>query len=248
MKMFGIALAVFATVFGMVMLSDLSDADTDTTMYKVTLVYNDGTTPDKVIEVAKGGFIPEEELYVASLNFLGWYLDSGCDKPLATLLKITSDTKVYAKWLKMGEEYAITLLDTGMYGVEMHGMVVVEKDKAASEPSAPSKSGYKFAGWYKMETDAETGEDVYVAYDWSKPVTDNISLYASWEKSNGFPTVTIEIVLIVIIAMLLVATYFLRSVKIIALVVFVGVLTGATHFGFIEQLYDMLMDFLNYTH
>ena len=248
MKMFGIALAVFTMVFGAMMLSDPSDADTDTTTYKVTLVYNDGTTPDKVIEVAKGGFIPEEELYVASLNFLGWYLDSGCDKPLAALLKITSDTKVYAKWLKMGEEYAITLLDTGMYGVEMLGMVVVEKDKAASEPSAPSRSGYKFAGWYMMETDAETGEDVYVAYDWSKPVTNNISLYASWEKSNGFPTVTIEIVLVVIIAMLLVTTYFLRSVKIIALVVFVGVLTGATHFGFIEQFYDMLMNFLNYTH
>ena len=48
--------------------------------------------------------------------------------------------------------------------------------KRATEPEAPTKEDYVFAGWY---TDAELTN----AYDFSTPVTQDITLYAKWETA-----------------------------------------------------------------
>ena len=54
----------------------------------------------------------------------------------------------------------------------------VKNGKTAAKPADPTKEGYTFGGWYLGET----------AYDFSTPVTKNITLKAKWtEKSNPAP-------------------------------------------------------------
>lgn len=62
------------------------------------------------------------------------------------------------------------------------GSTVAEQIRAnapATKPSEPTKDGYDFGGWY-------TDEACTAAYDFTKPVTDNITLYAKWEAAPRY--------------------------------------------------------------
>ena len=50
----------------------------------------------------------------------------------------------------------------------------VEKGEKALEPTAPTKDGYKFGGWYVDET-------FKTEFDFDTTITENTTLYASWE-------------------------------------------------------------------
>lgn len=49
----------------------------------------------------------------------------------------------------------------------------------ATKPDDPTSSGYVFAGWY-------TDEACTAAYDFTKPVTDSVTLYAKWEAAPRY--------------------------------------------------------------
>ena len=49
----------------------------------------------------------------------------------------------------------------------------------ATKPDDSTRSGYVFAGWY-------TDEACTAAYDFTQPVTDNITLYAKWEAAPRY--------------------------------------------------------------
>lgn len=51
----------------------------------------------------------------------------------------------------------------------------IRANAAATKPADSTRSGYVFAGWY-------TDEACTAAYDFTQPVTDNITLYAKWTK------------------------------------------------------------------
>ena len=53
----------------------------------------------------------------------------------------------------------------------------VEDGKAAAKPDDPAREGYTFAGWY---SDAECAR----AYDFSTPVSGDVTLYAKWTKDE----------------------------------------------------------------
>ena len=53
----------------------------------------------------------------------------------------------------------------------------VKEGATAVEPTAPTRSGYDFEGWFRNE--ALTSK-----YDFSAPVTTDITLYAAWDKQN----------------------------------------------------------------
>ena len=55
--------------------------------------------------------------------------------------------------------------------------VKAEKNSTITEPAAPEKEGYDFAGWY---TDKELKEK----YDFSSKVTKSFTLYAAWTKKD----------------------------------------------------------------
>ena len=55
----------------------------------------------------------------------------------------------------------------------------IRANAAATKPADPTRSGYGFAGWY-------TDEACTAAYDFTQPVTDNITLYAKWEAAPRY--------------------------------------------------------------
>lgn len=55
--------------------------------------------------------------------------------------------------------------------------VKVTKNKTAQEPTAPTKDGYTFDGWY-------TDKELTKAYDFDKKVTKAITLYAKWTENK----------------------------------------------------------------
>lgn len=59
----------------------------------------------------------------------------------------------------------------------------VEKDKTAKKPAAPTKDGYDFSGWYDAISNGKV-------YDFTKPVTADVTVYAYWNKKGGDTPVT----------------------------------------------------------
>ncbi len=75
-------------------------------------------------------------------------------------------------------------------------VVEVEDGRAVPEPAAPKRDGFEFAGWFTT-VDPETGE-LSDEYDFSKPVTGDLTIYAGWlpeatgEEPGGDEPVTGE--------------------------------------------------------
>ena len=56
-------------------------------------------------------------------------------------------------------------------------------DSLVTEPTVPTKDGYKFKGWY-------SDEECTDAYDFETAVTDDVTLYAKWEEVQTQPEPT----------------------------------------------------------
>lgn len=103
--------------------------------------------------------------------FSGWYKDAECTEDNEWNFgtdTVTGDTTIYAKW----EEVVVLDYDV-IFKVdgETYETQTVTSPAAATVPgSTPTKDGYIFRGWYLG--DAE--------YDFSTPVTSNITLEAKW--------------------------------------------------------------------
>ena len=125
---------------------------------------------------------PSKEGY----EFLGWYLN-GAYFDFQT--EVEGNLTLEAKWKAVVEDtdtnvdkdtneeektdevtkYTVTFESNGGSSVAKQ---TVEKNKTAKEPSAPTKSGYTFKGWYLGST----------KYSFSTKVTKNLTLTAKWEK------------------------------------------------------------------
>jgi len=60
--------------------------------------------------------------------------------------------------------------------------ITVNKNAVATEPTAPTKDGFKFDGWY-------TDKELTTAYDFTAKVTKNFTLYAKWTEVEKEPEV-----------------------------------------------------------
>ena len=87
--------------------------------------------------------------------------------------KVTGDTKLYAKYTI--NTYGVTFNSNG--GSEVASQTL-DYNTTAAEPSEPTRAGYTFAGWQLG------GED----YDFTTPVTDNITLDAVWTANTYYVT------------------------------------------------------------
>lgn len=155
------------------------------TIYNITL-NNDGKT--ETIKAANGKITglpsPSKEGY----NFIGWF--DGSNK-VSVGDTISKDVTLTAKWEKVETKeepktspedetvkYTVTFNSDG--GSSVKKQTVVE-GKKISKPTNPTKSGYTFVSW------TLDGKD----YDFSKPVTKNITLKATWAKKEEVKTYTV---------------------------------------------------------
>ena len=81
---------------------------------------------------------------------------------------MTESITLYAKWTV--NTYTVTFNTDGGSAVDSQ---TVNYNSTATTPTAPTKTGYTFAGWY---TDAGCTN----SYDFLTAVTENITLYAKW--------------------------------------------------------------------
>ncbi len=132
--------------------SELTYTFTPDTLYKVDKVIYNGT--DVTSELSGNTYTAPKLLDNASLSVSFRFLGTG---------ETTS--------------YTVTFHANG-HGVAPAAQTVLEGNKA-TEPTAPSESGWTFGGWY---TDASCTQ----AYDFSSAVNSNLDLYAKWtEKTNS---------------------------------------------------------------
>ncbi|MCD8249597.1 MAG: InlB B-repeat-containing protein [Lachnospiraceae bacterium] len=73
------------------------------------------------------------------------------------------------------QEWSVTFESNGGSNVEGQ---TVKDGKTATEPTAPTRDGYTFAGWYADEALTE-------AYDFSTAVKSDMTLYAKWTKTSS---------------------------------------------------------------
>ncbi len=100
---------------------------------------------------------------------------------------VEADITLKAKWTeKKPDTFTVSFETNGGSTVEKQ---TVEKGKTAANPTAPTKKGYSFSGWY-------SDKDLKTAYDFTSAVTADLTLYAKWTEikytvsagANGYYT------------------------------------------------------------
>lgn len=157
--------------------------------YTVTFI-SDGTIL-KTVEVFEGDYLastdtPEKSGY----KFGGWLVGSENGEKFDAFSKITSDLTLYASWTKNTTSsagfiplvrYAVTFNAGADDVTGMPAMQLVFRGGKVTEPTAPSREGYTFTGWY---TDASCT----TLYDFARNVSAKLELYAGWVADT--PAVT----------------------------------------------------------
>ena len=101
-------------------------------------------------------------------TFNGWFTAKTGGAKFDFGKPITADVTLYAQWT--ANKYSVTFDSNGGSAV---AAAKVEYGKPVAEPAAPSRTGYTFAGWY-------TAKGGGSKYDFTKPVTADMTLYARW--------------------------------------------------------------------
>lgn len=115
-------------------------------------------------------------------QFAGWYesVDSGVTlnaNPFDFATKIDADVTLYAKWT--ADSYTLAF-DTAGGSAAPTGQTVAY-DAKASEPTAPTKAGYSFAGWALSGRAADNVE----LFDFEKTLAENFTASGATPPQNG---------------------------------------------------------------
>lgn len=154
----------------------------EATTYTVTFDPNSGSgtmTPNPVTVVAG------EKLTLPECTFTPPSADKEFDKWDAgkpgEQVDITSDCVIRAIWKeKTVATYTVTF-DANGHGTAP-AVQTVEDGKTATKPADPTETGWTFGGWYKEAVCTN-------AFDFSTPITADITLYAKWTEESITPGV-----------------------------------------------------------
>lgn len=107
--------------------------------------------------------------------FGGWYKDKALNTAFGTSAVVSSEITLYAKWNKL---YEVAFNVNGGSAVASQS---IASGSTATEPGEPTRSGYKFEGWYSDSALTQ-------AFDFDTPITGNITLYAKWTSVSNIVT------------------------------------------------------------
>ena len=193
----GLAALLMALALVFTFASCKTESEEETVYRTVTYSTEHATAPEK-LTVTDGTALTAEQLPALTAEgytFGGWY--DGETKAEAGY-KVTKDVTLTAKWTKNtvtptpddGEDdggnttevtkYTVTFSTNG--GTEITSQKI-ESGKTATEPTAPTKDGYTFGGWF-------TDSNFTTAFTFSTAITADITLYAKWIEASK-PTYTV---------------------------------------------------------
>lgn len=134
--------------------------------FAVTLNLGDETEVRYLPDLNAAPEAPAKEGY----EFDGWYTDEALQTAAQFPMELTSDCTLYAKYL---QQFTLTLVSGG--DVETTTQKVAKLKLA---PTAPTREGYTFQGWY---LDSSYKNEVVYPYVLEKDTT----FYAKWSVGDG---------------------------------------------------------------
>ena len=147
----------------------------------VTVTFNpDNGSEASTVPVDKGDKVTEPAKPVKDgYKFDGWFTEDS-DTKFDFNTPITADITLTAGWTEsQGEDEPTTYTVTFVFndGTTADDTKTVNNGETVSEPTAPSRTGYTFDGWFT--DDSET------AFKFNTPITADITLTAKWTKVQG---------------------------------------------------------------
>lgn len=171
--------------------NDADETDTaDTIVINVTIPAASKVTVTATAEAngtvtGSGEYLKNSEVTVVATansgyNFTGWYVGETSVSTNATYtFKADSDVELVAKFERRRSSggggggvssYTVKFESNGGSAVTKQS---VKRNGVAKEPTAPTKEGFEFKGWY-------TDKELKTAYDFTAKVTKSVTLYAKW--------------------------------------------------------------------
>ena len=143
--------------------------------YMVTFNSKGGSAVISDTFVAGGAIEEPPAPTFSGYTFAGWSdTDGGDVVSFPYSPEVQDDITLYAKWTP--NTYTVTFNSKG--GSAVNGGTFVTGG-SISAPSAPTRSGYTFAGWSAVDG------GLSVTFPYSPGVTRNITLYAKWTLNTG---------------------------------------------------------------
>ena len=140
--------------------------------YAITFDSRGGTTVESIkTEYGKEIEKPEDPTKQGYI-FKGWYSNPELTQGYTFTTMPDKDIKLYAKW---EENYHTVSFETNG-GEELSEILILDGDKVV-KPNNPEKEGHKFENWY-------TDPELTVLYDFDNPVSNDIVLYAKYERDK----------------------------------------------------------------
>ena len=126
------------------------------------------------VSVAGGAVVSAPDTVRAGYTLLGWYTDPDFREAFAFDQGVKQDWTLYACWLADDAQPVTITFDYDYYGDPLTSYTrVAAAGESIPQPADPARLGYAFDHW------ALNGED----YDFSAPVTEDITLTACWTKT-----------------------------------------------------------------
>lgn len=150
---------------------DVSDQGESWVLYTEEVTYRDEVTL---------AYIPENEAEHKNQKFTGWYLSpalTSAGEPLQGFLMPSDHVRVYAGWTPADRTVKFDVQADPEEVSNIPTEQSVRAGKCAREPETPIRDGYIFLGWFEKPSG---GEDTRTAWDFGKPVEEDLTLYAGW--------------------------------------------------------------------
>ncbi len=115
--------------------------------------------------------------------FLGWYVDSELETPFNFAEGITSNTKLYAKWVSAlpGQNEFLVDFDLG-YQVQNPATLPTVGSKLHDVYTPDSRTGYTFEGWWISTSNKEDE----LSFKWTEDMVfeQDTTLFALWQRAT----------------------------------------------------------------
>ena len=150
---------------------DVSDQGESRVLYTEEVTYRDEVTL---------AYIPENEAEHKNQKFTGWYLSpalTSAGEPLQGFLMPSDHVRVYAGWTPADRTVKFDVQADPEEVSNVPTEQSVRAGKCVREPETPIRAGYIFLGWFE---EPSGGEDTRTAWDFGKPVEEDLTLYAGW--------------------------------------------------------------------
>ena len=162
------------TIDNIVVANNEQVVDYDSNEYcQVIFETNGGSNVDSQKVILGQKAIRPENPTKAGYEFVNWYSDSNLINLYSFDEPINNNIVIYAKWRSTSDiaiTFTVTFNSNGGSNVPVQ---IVEETMNAIQPSAPTKEGYSFVGWYTTPSFDEL-------YNFNASVIENITLYARW--------------------------------------------------------------------